>query len=789
MGIESARLSFHGLLSPWAAVILAVAAAVAIFRLYWREHGKFGPARRAGMALLRVAVVGAILFLLLRPVLVTETRGERPRGPALLVDNSLSMTLRDQRLSAGDRLRVAIAHDLAPLDAPVTTDAPVGTPENPTRAALVQAVLTHPKLKLEENLSRIGPLRAYLAGQRLRRVEEVKAESLFARLSAQLKNDETRSALADAVLEILGRDDGDLPAAIVLLTDGQDNASKVTLEEAARECARLKVPLHIYGAGSSDVGNLGLKDFSIPETIFYDDTVSVPVRWRCRGFRQGSAEIVLRVGAQVVARREVALSEGEDFREVLTFTPRKGEGGEERTTAVVELRYKGTEMFTDDNSARRPVEVVDRKVKLLYVEGSPRWEYKFLQPALLRDRRVEARFFLANADRRALGAGPPYLNEFPPQRQDLFAYDILILGDVAPAAIGPDRLAWIRDFVKEGGSLIFMSGRQHAPGSYANSPIAEVLPVEFSPAKFSALSTERPQAYLPVLTRFGERAEMLALADTPEESARVWQTLPGFYWNFPVTRLRPGAVALAVHPRQKAGEHPMPILATQYYGKGQVVFMATDETWRWRYNAQDKYFGRFWGQVIYQLGLPHLLGTPKRVQISLERPENMLGRPSHVYARVFDAEYRPFTGEKVNGRLERLDAKPGEERSSALVLHAVAGQPGEYRALLAHATVGRFAVRIDDPAAAALEYRVGLPAHHELEVAGLAEAELRTAAGVSGGRFYREEDLHRLAANVQPRNAAFTVRHEELLWNTAALVIFVLLITAEWLARKFSNLS
>lgn len=797
MALESAKMSFHGFLSPAFAAALALAAAAGIFVLYFKERGRFGGARRILMALLRVGVVGMVLFLLLRPVLVAESRGERPRPVVLLLDNSLSLTQRDQRLSVADRRRVALAENHLAPDASVADAAepPAGTSENPARAAVLQAVLANPRLKLLEGLERAGPLRVYLFGQRLRNLPDETPppdqapEPLGARIARHLRHDEIRTALADAVKEVLERSEGDAPAAIVVATDGQDNASRALLDEAAQECARLKVPLHIYGVGSSEVGNLELKEFSVPETIFFDDTVSVPVRWRCRGFKEGAAELVLTLGGQPAARRDLILREGEDFREVLTFTPRKTGAGEEKSEVKVALRYKGSETFLEDNELKRPVSLVDRKVKILYLENSPRWEYKFLQPALLRDRRVEAKFLLVHADRRALAGGGPYLPAFPGSRQELFDFDVLILGDVPFAYLGAERVAWIRDFVREGGSLIFIAGRQHAPAEYHASALAEVLPVEFAAAKPALNELDRPQAYVPVLTRQGGRAEMLALAETPEESSRVWQGLPGFYWHFPVTKLRPGAVAFLVHPRAKAGDQPMPILASHYYGKGQVLFLATDETWRWRYNTGDRTFGRFWGQVIYQMGLPHLVGTPKRVQLSLERPQNVLGRPGWLFARVLDNEYRPFAGEKVAARLEHVDAKPGEERFRSVTLDPTPGQPGEYRALLAHDAVGRYVLRVEDPAPASLEFRVALPPQHELEVAGMAEEPLRQAALESGGAFYREEDLHRLAAQLEPRRAPFVHRQEILLWNPLVFLVFLGLIVAEWLLRKFSNLS
>lgn len=782
-------LSFHGLIPPWLAVVIGVAAAAGGVRLYFLEQAKLGAGRRSLLALLRAGVIATALFLLLRPVLVTETRQERPRPVVLLVDNSLSLTQRDQRLTAQDRLRVAIAENLVPPDTAVPADGPLpdlpaGVSENPSRAALIQAVLRHPKLDLLRGFAKAGPVKAYLFGQRKRALEGGVGPA------EAMKNDETRTALADAVRDVLRGGEGDLPAAIFVATDGQDNASAIGLDEAAEEAARLGVPLHVYGVGSSDVGNLELKDFLAPDTIVYDDTVSVPVRWRCRGFRQGAAEITVSLGGRVVARKDVTLTDAGEFRDVLSFTPRNGGEGELKTDLVVSIKRRGEETFTEDNTARRPVSIVDRKVKILLVEGAPRWEYKFLQTALLRDRRVDAKFLPVGGDRRTLLSGPPYLPAFPAQRAELFAFDLLILGDVPAAALGPEKTAWLRDFVREGGSLIVLAGRQHMPAGWSGTALAEVLPIDFTPGRPSRNDQERTQPFVPVPTREGLRSEMLALDDTPEESATVWRTLPGFHWAFPAARLRPGAVAYTVHPRLKAGEQPMPVFAGQFYGKGQVLFLGSDETWRWRSAEQgDKLHGRFWGQVIYQMGLPHLVGTPKRLQLSLERPENVLGRPGHVYARVFDAEFRPYGGQKVVARLERLDAPAGEERVRTLVLEAVPGQAGDFQALLANDAPGKHSIRITEPAEGSLEFRVALPPEHELTVAGLAEDALRGFATASGGAFYREEDLHKLAAAVKPLQASFTVRKEDLLWNAPMLLLFVALITAEWILRKFSNLS
>ena len=619
--------------------------------------------------------------------------------------------------------------------------------------------------------------------------------------------DEQGTAVAESLVKMLQAKEGELPAAVVLVTDGQDNASRFTyspqevLQEAAEECKRLGVPLYIYGVGTSEGGSLQLKEVAAPETLFADDMVDVPVRWRAQGFKRGTVTITLTLGGKQVGYKEVPAQAGDDLREVFSFVVPKGEASEDTKELVTKIQLKGNDTFKD--TITRSLRVVDQKIKILYVENSPRWEYKFLQPALLRDKRVETDFLLINADPKVAKAGRPFLSEFPRSREDFFGakYNLILLGDVPADYLGKEHQAWIREFVQEGGGLVAIAGRQHMPGDYVvrplagvnaenEMPLAEVLPVEFDKQKFGIDVDTRTQEYPPTLTEEGQRMPMLRLGVTPEESLDVWQKqLPGFHWFYPVKKLRPAAVPLVVNPRARMGEEPMPIMASQFYGKGQVLFMGSDETWRWRWNYQDKYFVRFWGQVIYQVGLPSLLGdNARRVQVALERSQATLGNNGLIYVRLLNKDHTPRTDKEVEATLDFLDAKDGKERTHKLMLTPMKDRPGEYRVLLPHDRKGRYELKVNNPEPFTYSYRVEVPPGHELDDAGMAEKALRDLAETCGGRFYREEDLYRLPDDVAPRSVAYHDRQDVMLYPLG-LALFVLLITGEWLLRKFSNLS
>jgi uncharacterized membrane protein len=789
--LQAAELHFRGLFPWWVALILLALLGGFVIFLYLRERARLGLFMRLLLATLRIGLFAILLFLLSRPLLLAEFEGHRPRSVVLLLDKSQSMTLHDRRLTSEDQMRVAIALAKVPPQTSLATSVvPADLPKDPSRQTLVEAVFKNDQLKLLDGMKRVGPVRTYLFGDRVQGLQEEGDQGdPLKMLLAGYHPADSKTALADAIFDILQRKDGDLPAGIVVVSDGRDNASKYSLAEAGQEAARQKVPLQIYGVGSADSGSLQLIEVVAPETLFAEDTVQIPVRYRASGLKKGTVEIAISLGGKQVARRELPVQPGDDLRETLHFVIPKGKEAEQSLKLSTTIQLKGNELFKD--AMTKDVRLIDKKIKVLYIEHAARFEYKFLQAALLRDRRIDATFLLATADPKVARSGPPYLEEFPKQRDKFFdgRYNVIIVGDVAPDFIGRDGMEWIREFVANRGGLIVIAGRQHMPAKYEGTPLAEVLPAEFAMVKAKNPADDRTAEYPPTLTDVGQRTEMLSLADTPEENLKEWQKLPGFFSYTPIAKLRPGAQSLVVNPRAKMGDQPMPIFLTQYYGKGQVFFAGTDETWRWRANSENKLFTRFWGQVLYQLGLPSLLGsTSSRVQFALDRSEAILDRPGAIYVRLLDKDFNPRKDAQVEATLEHLDAKPGQERTRKVTLNSLASRDGEYQVFLAHDQPGRYELRVNNPEPTTFSFRVELPPRHELEEIGLAEKELRDLASASGGRFYREENLHELVSELKPQTTAYTLRQELILWNPLMFLAFVALITLEWLARKFSNL-
>jgi uncharacterized membrane protein len=782
-----ASLAFRGWFPLWLAVVLAVLAGVGVLLLYASEAKRVPLPVRLTMAGLRGLILFGILFLILRPTWLLETRGDRPRPVVILVDDSQSMLTADLRSTPAERFRAAIAYGVVPPESPLpqSSDVPPGSPEKPSRLELAKQVLANQKLVLVETLKKLGPIQAMSFGS-ARTNKDVRDPAW----PTTLTGSQPRTAIADTVFDLLNRDENERPAAVVLFTDGRENASSRSLDELARECARTGVPLHIYGIGSTVSGQLQLRDVPVQDTLFVEDNAAVPVRYRSKGFPGGKVEFSVTLNGKEVVNKTVEAKDGDDLRELLSFVPAKTDAqpGKQELKTTIKVT-NGDQVLTDE--VTKSVRIVDRKLRVLMVDSQPRWDFKFIQRALLRDRRVEAKFLLTDGDPRAMKTTEVFLPVFPVTRPELYEYDLLILGDLAATFFSKEQQEMIRDFVAEGRGLIHIAGKGYGPATWIGTPLADVLPVEFDAVKFVIDTGKRPEGFRPELTPSGIRALLLSLDDDPVESYRIWKELPEMYWHYPVRKVKPASEVYLVHPKETMPDNkPMPLLASHYYGKGYVLFSAVDETWRWRFNEAEKWFGRFWSQAIYLAGAPRSLGT-KMTQLSLDNPDPSLGKTGQVYARLFNSDLKPLKTERIEARVERLDVDPNDaERSFPVELKAMPGQDGEYYATIPFNRVGKFILRVDNGGdQAALEYRVGLPNDHELSPGGLEEDAMAKLAEGSGGRFYREEGLHQLPASVKPQTSPFVQREEILLWNRWALFALIGLLTLEWFVRKFNSLS
>ncbi|MCC6741226.1 MAG: hypothetical protein IT452_19450 [Planctomycetia bacterium] len=226
------------------------------------------------------------------------------------------------------------------------------------------------------------------------------------------------------------------------------------------------------------------------------------------------------------------------------------------------------------------------RTRVLYVDGAPRWEFRYLHNVMIRDGNLDVQCWLTTADpawtqphslRSDDDAFSRPLPALPATVEELCFYDVVVLGDVDPAS-WPGGAKLLAEFVEGGGGLVLIAGQDRMPGAWLDSELAPAIPVR--PAEEGLEEEEIPCR----LTDAGARSPLV-------RAMPFAKALPALHWRL-ATRPAAGATVLV----EGGGA---PVFATSRYGKGRVFFSATDETWRWRFQSGDEpHYHPFWRRVV-----------------------------------------------------------------------------------------------------------------------------------------------------------------------------------------------
>ncbi len=805
--IAGASVAFHGGgIAPGWLVLAAVLLAALTWWSYRLVPESLTPARKAALITLRGLFLALLLVLLLRPVLAFTVEGSIRRSLLILVDGSSSMQIRDPRVNVDDLKRAALVRGALGATNGLSQNLPVGRTrefDQTPRLDLAKAAFRNEQLDLLPRLDEQFDLVPFSFGQRVTELPRARAGDPVMKEGEpepqkrrkakpqdflwvdQLDAKSPGTALGDSLREVLQRKRGQPLAGIVLATDGANNLGSQPRDVAA-QLRETGVPLFIYGIGITAPRDIILANVFAPEISFARDEVEVKVRVRSQGLAGESTKVQLKLGEVLVAEAPVNfVGDGEQLI-TLRFTPDKV--GEFDLTASIEAR--DDETVKDNNSRTHHIRVIDAKIKVLLVEQSPRWEFRYLQAMLMRDRRIDLKTLLVEGDPAiARTEGSPYLESFPSRKEDLFKYDVILFGDVDPKSLTNQQLENLNEFVSRfGGAFVMVAGRRFAPHAYRNTILERLLPVEFDSTLSAAAGSDaiHDKPIRLELTARGKDSSMLRLSDKDDENAALWRKLPPVYWVAKVTRAKPAAEVLLVDPDpvKETRFGKMPVVAQQQYGLGQVLYIGTDNTWRWRKNVGDQYYTALWGQVSQRMALQRLMGASKRTQLSADRQNFVTGERVAIYARLYSVGFEPVQEPVVKG----IYVQRGTEQPAEAQLKPVPEQPGLYRGEFIAPAAGFYKFHVEQDPETQLDFNVTEP-KFELGETAMNEPLLRDLAAATGGAFLREEDLHRLPALVGQKTERVRSGLEVEIWSSPLYFLLILLVvTAEWAIRKLSYL-
>jgi hypothetical protein len=571
------------------------------------------------------------------------------------------------------------------------------------------------------------------------------------------------------------------------LTDGI-NTDGPPLADATDYARRRGVPLFSIGLGSQQpLRDLRLSDLLVDDVVFVDDVVSFECKLTASGFQGQKVILSLREKNKpaVLAKTEVTVeADGQPQQVRVPYRPTQVG----RFEFVVEAQPQQGGLKTENNRQQRTIQVRKEKIRVLLVQAYPSFEFRYLRNMLQRDETIALHTVLQEADLEHAEQDASALRVFPLRRDELFAYDVVIFGDVNPALLNATALQNLADFVDQpvkGGALVLIAGPSFMPAAYRQTPLGRLLPFAVENARYPDPAHVLGEGFVVQPTDLGLASPAMQLGDTPAETQEIWRNLAPLYWLVELSNLKPGVRVLAEHPTRLAadGRH-LPVFCFQYVGAGKVLFHATDETWRWRYRLGDAYFARYWVQTIRYLCRAKLTDAGRAAMLTTERREYAEGEPVRLRARFADERLAPADDNGVTVVVERSG-----RQTERLQLHRAAAGRGVFEGVLTrpapgdyHAWIAVSAPKGETPAA---DFTVSPPAGEFAEIR-MDAAELRRAAEQTGGRFYTFQTADRLLGDLPPgRQVPIESLPPLPLWNTwPMLALFLGLLIAEWILRK-----
>ncbi len=791
---------------PWSQTLLVftVLGAVALIVWLYRHEGRASTLSKLVLAGLRIALVLLAIFLLSEAVLSVQRTGLP--NLTIMVDDSASQAIADQYADPEESraLRALAASAAAPaagdrLKPAATSLAAGANEEGTTRLAIAKGLILKDGAALLRRLQGQYRVRLYRVSSSAQPLTEVDrpgdVEPAAARLRA-LEATGTQTRLGDGVRQVLTELRGAPPSAIILFTDGQTTEGQ-GLAKSAELAARKGVPVFTIGLGSPEPArDLELTELLVDDVVFVDDAVRFQAKLSARGF-QGQKVVVRlkerppgsndpRADRELETKEVDAPRDGQSERIELIHRPKTT--GERTFIVEVEPRPQEPrphELQTENNRIERLITVRKEKLKVLLVDSEPRYEFRYLKNYLERDETIDLKdgVVLLSSDPEYSEQDRSAIPTFPASKDDLFAYDVVIIGDADTSYLSQSQMQNLVQFVTEkGGGVLFIAGELFNPLSYRGTPLELLLPIELSDARNPTAVGSGVTSFRPELTLEGRSNPIFRLGENEVASMQIWNELPELFWYLEAPRKKPLAQVLAEHPNAMGSQGRLPLIVYQFLGAGKVMFHAFDDTWRWRFRAGDRYFGRFWVQTIRFMARSRLVGN-RVAEIQTDRRRYQRGQPIQIRVRFPNPGLVPAGGE-VTIQLERKGQGPRK-----MTLKLSPGTKNVFEGALPQAAEGEYQVRLLPPPTlerpVTADFRVDPPIG-EREHIEMNQPELVRAAEVSGGQFYRPLEAASLIKDLpRPSKVLLDTDPPIPLWNTwPVLALFLSLITLEWVIRK-----
>lgn len=789
MGFGGADVQF-GFARPipaWGWMLAVVAAFAMAWWSYWKLSGS-RPARVA-LACVRGLVLLALLLIFSGPQLVKPNERIEKDWVLVLVDRSASMSIADEANGARREAR-----------------------DKALKEALDRAWPAMSQLGKERTVVWMG----FDSGVFDLKVGEGGVDAGAA--------NGRRTAIGAAVDQALSRAAARPISGVVVMSDGRsiDEVGRAALKRLQSE----RIPVFTVALGSAEpVADLALHRAEAPSMAFINDTVPVSVEVERAGAGGGGArgrvELVDKATGAVLDKQDLPTDDSAwvEGRSRLTLVSKPSTPGKMAWT--VRVVPETPDLIQENNSAEVAVELVDRPLRVAYFDGYPRWEFRYVKNLLLREKSITCATMLVAANRQYTQEGEIQLDGLPRSPEDWAKFDVVVLGDLPASLFSREQLENLRDHVAiRGAGLLWIGGPGSTPGSWRDSAIADLLPFQMARSESQSQSgggaggggvSSYPEPVLMYPAPAAMRLRLLELGETPSDGWPRMLSDPTTGWSqlryaqrIDASILKPTAEVLAVAaPASEADEtgrtpeSATPVVLSMRYGAGRVMYVATDEIWRWRFARGEALPERFWLPLLRLEGRESLSRSARSavIEISPRMPE--VEQTSRVTVQIVDQALADAAPASMTVKARRI----GSDQTSDIVLTPETGSAGaqkgagkSFSGAWTAREPGRYRLEAMDASLAGLatEVEVVLP-DDEMRRPEADHAMLAKLSADTGGQVLPLTQIENLTKpGMLPKRELHIagMPDVETLWDRpVVLALMLLLLVAEWVGRRVIRLA
>lgn len=773
----------------WVGLALLAPVSVFIVLRQRRNLSTTPPALRGALGFTRVAVLLMLVSVLAGPYLKIDYEIDKRPVVALLFDRSQSMQLPAGPFEADDeaaKVRRALGDKTSPGE---TSPGQAGAEARKAldrmgRAKLAESVVQAAAATFSAPMAEKFDVRYYTFA---REPSPLGVDPAHPEFADPPDPGGSATHLGDAVGRVLDDAAGRPIAGLFVFSDGQNTGGR-SPADAAGAAARLGAPLFAVPVGSTArLKDVAIVDVFTSSLVAVGDTASVSVTVESQGFEARPVKVELREGDTLLDTKTLTLHDAEQQKVDLTFKA-KEPGGKYLTVTVPPLPEEPAHLLPN-NTDSAFVRVSDEKLRVLLVDGLPRWDFRFLKNAMRRDHGLGGRLNKDQPDvvlEAELRRQPAEARgkALPSTAKELAEYHAVILGDASPQLLDSRFVAALAEAVRDHGlGLIVASGPRFMPQGY-DDRLRELLPVRVRPGSGGLdAPVYKPFAMEP--TPDGSVHEVLRLYDDPGRNQNAWSQMPPFFWSAAAERAAPAATVLAWNTGAEGRYGKLPLVAHHYAGQGTVLFVGTDSTWLWRQNVGDRFFYKFWGQAIRFVARRDK-GDQKKSWIEVRPVRAQPGEEAHVELMAIGPEGAPRTERVLPVRLVAAGA------TGTLELAADPATRGRYTGKFLPKEAGEYRLAYDPGGGGpAVEARMRVVvAPEELRHPNVNRPALESLANGTGGRLVELPDLAAVPPTLQGESRLTQVHREASLWdNWLTLVVVMSLYSLDVALRRLAGLS